>query len=227
MMFFAIYIKALCGYEFITTIMLSGISFLVISLFMKKDRESRLAMVRIIFLIGIVSLFAFFIALITHASIRGDSLKEGLISIYQRDVLRRTFGGNAADFDPRYRASIHASAFDVLNIYIFQWEREILFGINGQKVFPFLCFSALLISLYYLIRPKLAKLPLIVMYIIFFSASASWYVLGKSHSYIHVAFNYVLWYFGFIQFSIFALLKFIKDHFPYRTKIIKEFIDSL
>lgn len=227
LIFLSVYIKALCGYEFITTIMLSGISFFVISFFMEKDKVFRVSMIRNILLVGVVSLAAFSLALITHASIRGDSLSQGLISIYERDVLRRTFGGNAADFDPRYQTSIQASSLDVLNIYIFKWEKDVLFGINGRKVFPFLFFSSLIISFYYLFKKELTKIPMIFMFGMFFLASASWYVLGKSHSHIHVAFNYVLWYFGFIQFTIFALIKFIKDHFPHQPKIIKEFIDSL
>ena len=47
------------------------------------------------------------------------------------------------------------------------------------------------------------------MFIVFLCTTLSWFVLGKAHSYIHTHMNYVLWYFGFVQISIYIIIKFI------------------
>jgi hypothetical protein len=44
--------------------------------------------------------------------------------------------------------------------------------------------------------------------IVSFLTCTSWFILGKSHSFIHVHMNYVLWYFGSVQVSLYIVLKF-------------------
>ncbi len=225
--FLAVLFKSLCSNDYITTVMLSGISFLVISFFMEKNRESRVKIIKVTLIVGVVALLAFCLSLIIHASIRGETIGEGLVSIYQRDILRRTIGGNPDDFDPKYRSSIRASVWNVLWIYIFDWHTDVIAGVPGRRWFPILFFASLAGSLVYIFDKSKRNYTFTAMFIMFFAASSSFYILGKSHSYIHVAFNYVLWYFGFAQFLFFMLIKLLKDYFPTRAKLIRDFTESL
>lgn len=46
----------------------------------------------------------------------------------------------------------------------------------------------------------------LILYFLSALCTLSWYVLGKSHSLIHTYMNYGLWYFGFVQMLIYALV---------------------
>lgn len=47
----------------------------------------------------------------------------------------------------------------------------------------------------------------VVFYFVSLLVSASWFILGKGHSYIHTSLNFVMWYFGFVQFCIYIIIK--------------------
>ena len=53
---------------------------------------------------------------------------------------------------------------------------------------------------------KKIKIDLIMMYIVSFFTTLSWFVLAKSHSYVHIHLNYVLWYFGFVQICLYVIV---------------------
>lgn len=98
--------KCLCGYEYITVIMMSSILFLLSDLLMqlmKKEKKQVLLLPRTIFFMGCVALLGFAFAICIHAGIRGNgNLVEGIKDIILQDVLRRTLGGNINEFSSIY-----------------------------------------------------------------------------------------------------------------------------
>lgn len=46
----------------------------------------------------------------------------------------------------------------------------------------------------------------IVLLVLSMMATLSWIVLAKSHSYIHIHMNFVLWYFGYVQMCMYLIV---------------------
>lgn len=218
LMFFSVLIKCLCGYEYITTIMLAGIQFLIVDFckaYFDKDEQKMKLLFKTIFILGIMALAGFFGAILLHANIRGDgSIINGVKNIYERDVLRRTLGGDPEKFPAvmfenwflveEYSNSLYASIWEVIHRY-FSFPTEIITGIAGN-LFPTLVLIPIVIFVYNFCK-KSEKIELPSMYICFFITSISWYVLGKSHSYEHAHINFVMWYFGFIQICLYTICR--------------------
>ena len=211
--FFAILIKCLCGYEYITVIMLAEVAFPLIDLFVsliEKDKKKSVLIFRTIFVMGVVSVAGFVLALLIHANLRGEgNIIEGLKSIYDQDVLRRTLGGHFENFTYRdtsdlFKASFEASIPKVFILYQF-FNTEIISGISG-KLFVLIEFLPLLIFIYRFREGRLNKKD-VIAYFVFGVTCVSWFILGKSHSYIHTPLNFVLWYFGFVQICFYVILK--------------------
>lgn len=204
--FASITIKCLCGYEYISTIMLGMISFLLIDFclsFTSKSNSSPKLLLNTIIIMGILALFGFVIALLLHAILRGDGdIISGLKDIYNQDVLRRTIGADTKDWPEVYWDSFNASIGDTLKKY-FDFSTEIITGLSGN-LFPLLCLIPICIFLYDLLFSKV-NWELLIMYIIFLLAPLSWFILAKAHSYIHTHMNFVLWYFGFVQICFYII----------------------
>ena len=201
-----ILIKCLCGYEYISTIMLGSVQFLLadlaINLMANKPKQVKQTFLTIFF-IGILSMAGFMTAICIHAVLKGDGdIAIGIKNIYEQDVLRRTFGGSMNDFGYGYLDSFNASIYETLRIY-FHFDTEIITGLSGN-LFPLLCIIPifLFISEY---KKEKNNIELIVIYSVCFITSVSWFVLAKAHSYIHTHMNYVLWYFGYIQVCIYVI----------------------
>ncbi len=206
--FLSIFIKSLCGYEYLSVIMLSMIAFMSSELFIditKKNWNSSCRRAKSIFFMGICALVGFGVALLLHARIRGNgNILDGLNLIYKQDVLRRTLGGHVEDFDPVYMKSLQASVIDVLKIYFNNWFTEIISCISG-RYFGFLILMPLIIFMYRTVKGKL-EMQKVFLYFIFLVTCTSWFVLGKAHSYLHAHINYVLWYFGYIQVCFYIII---------------------
>lgn len=210
----SILIKCLCGYEYISTIMLATISFLLVDLVNSLILKDKLQLKRVfksIIIMGIMCLLGFVSAIGIHAFLRGDgNIINGINSIIQNDLFKRTNGGNLNDFDVVYWPSLNASIWEVLCKY-FHFNTSILSGISGN-LFPLLALLPVIIFVY---NYRLKKLDIkdLIFYIIFFLVSVSWYILAKSHSFIHTHMNYVLWYFGYVQICIYIIIKQIIKYF--------------
>lgn len=205
--FLAILGKCLCGYEYISNVMMGLISFLLVDFFvavLNHDRRKSRLLFRTILIIGTVALAGFFVALCIHAPLKGDgSVLEGIKAIIKEDVLRRTSGGNLNELEPIYWMSVNASVWETFSKY-FHFPTEIIIGVAGN-LFPILCLIPLSIFAYE-VRSRKLNYETVVMYFVFFLTSASWLCLAKGHSYIHTHMNYVLWYFGFIQICFYIIL---------------------
>ena len=203
--FLAILVKSACGYEYITAVMLSSIMFLVVEwiVAIKKDKQKSKLLFRTILMIGIMSLLGFVVAISVHSFMRGDgNILTGFNTIYQEDVLRRTFG-SAADFPEVFAPSLNASIFDVMLIYL----------TRSSGVFAFfLLITSTAILIY---KQRIKRHPLNAdfwLLVVSFLTCISWFVLGKSHSYIHTGMNYVMWYMGFIQVGSYIVVKFMLEY---------------
>lgn len=207
LIFASILIKCLCGYEYITSIMLMTISFFIVDLFTCKKEQRKQIFITIL-IVGVSCLAAFILALLIHANLRGNgNILEGIKQIYENDIVRRTLNLPGSDkFDQTvFGNSIKASIFDTINKY-FVWNTNIIFGISGE-FFKLLIFSSFIFAIYDVIEKSKTSKRNLAMYVIFLITTLSWYVLGKSHSYIHVHLNYVLWYFGFVQICLYIVFK--------------------
>jgi hypothetical protein len=208
MFFFALLIRALCGYEYISAIMMGGILFPVVEWISERDKQKKREAFFSILWIGISSLAGFVVALCIHAFIRGGgNLFAGMELIYKNDILRRTLGGNPADFDEVYRKSLEASIFDSIGRTI-NFRAEILFGIPAKLSKLLFILPALLLGFEYFESGKV-NIEKVTLYIFAALTALSWYVLGKSHTYIHAGFSYILWYFGFIEVCFYVILDFV------------------
>jgi hypothetical protein len=214
--FLYVMIKSMCGYEYITVVMLLLICFLLAdglaAIANKMEKRTILTIFRTIFGIGCCALLGFAVALCVHGYLRGEgNIGVGLKDIYEQDVLRRTLGGNPDNFDASLTDSLTASIPSVLLKYFdFKnnwYATDFLVGISGA-VFPFLCLASCILCLigrlFHIIDQKEG-----LLYFLLFITCISWYVLGKSHSAVHTHLNFVLWYFGYIQMVLYVMVKYI------------------
>ena len=207
----SIFIKCLCGYEYITSIMLMTIAFLLIDFVVAKTKEERKEIFKTIIITGIACLLAFGIALLLHSILRGNgNILEGIKSIYKEDILRRTIiPANTADFPEVYAKSLQAGVIETIAKY-FTWHTDIILGIGGEY-FRIMFVMVIAIIIYNIVKKDRNAYRDLTMFIVFLATTISWYILGKSHSYIHTTMNYVLWYFGFVQICLYIIIKFIAE----------------
>lgn len=207
MAFVTIFAKSLCGYEYMTTVMLGLISFLLVDLIVewcKGDKNRAKLLFRTTFIVGVMALMGFVIAITLHATIRGEgSIVAGIKSIIERDVLRRVGGGSLNDFAEEYWESLNASKWEALKMY-FHFPSDVIAGIDANQ-FPLMCLLPVVIFIYDYIKGRL-NIKNVTMYVVFFLTSISWHIMAKSHSYYHPNMNYILWYFGYVQICLYVIL---------------------
>lgn len=205
--FIAIAGKCLCGYEYISTVMLGLISFLLVDLTVaavKKDKEKLLLIFRTIFILGLAALAGFMSALCIHASLGGQrDVLTGIRQIYEDVILRRTVGADYNNFGEVYWESFNASVWETMCKY-FHFSTEIITGLSGN-LFPVLCLVPLCIF-FYRYKMGTTDVEMIAVYVVFFLTSVSWFCLAKSHSAAHTHMNYVLWYFGYVQTCLYVIV---------------------
>lgn len=206
--FVAIAGKSLCGYEYLSVIMMGLIAFLLVDLLMAmiaKDRQKAILLFRTIFIIGTAAVLGFIAAICIHAVLQTDgSILEGMHDIFAQVVLKRTSGTDLNTFVEGDWESLNASVWETFCKY-FHFSTEIIVGVDGN-LFPLLCILPVCIFVYEF-KKKCLNVELAAMYVVFFLTSASWFCLAKAHSYIHTHMNFVLWYFGFIQISIYIIVR--------------------
>ena len=215
--FLSIMVKCMCGYEYISVIMMGLIIFLLVDFIgaiVSKDTKKARLIFRTTLIIGIFAVLGFIGAICMHANLKGNGdILLGIKEIIKKDVLRRTSGADLNEYNPDYWPAFNASVLEVLLTY-FRFSTEIIPGIGGN-LFPLLSVVpiAIFINDY---RKKEIKWENLTFYILSFFASTSWFILAKSHSYDHTQMNYVLWYFGFIQICIYIIcdkfLRLVNNH---------------
>lgn len=228
LMFFAILIKCLCSYEYITDIMLASVVWLLADMIndiIKNKKDNKLFLYfRTIFALGCVELAGFFSAICIHAQVHGQgNLILGIKNIIET-VRIRTLGGNLnSSIIEDIKESFNVSGWEVFRTYFhFNTEivhSEIISGIAGE-LFPLLCIIPIIIFIYNYKKEKI-DWNVAALYVLLFITCTSWYILGKQHSYCHRHLNYVLWYFGYIQICFYIILREIITFFN-KGKGVKE-----
>ncbi|MFC3867824.1 hypothetical protein [Helicobacter equorum] len=209
----AIALRASMSYEFITSIILFSLSPFIISFIygLLSRTESTPPFVSIAqgraFEYGlgflILACVGFMVVFIIHTYIRGNGdLYIGFMDIYQHDFLRRMIGGDSKEFDPVYANSLNASALDVITIYI----------TTGTKLFLILFWISVFVC--FVETNKVYRSFYIALIVCFALPALSWFIFGKSHSFIHRHFCFILWYLGF-----WASIWYVPLHYFYRKKI--------
>ncbi len=213
--FLMILAKSLCGYEYLSTIMVGMVLFPcaeLISAFVQKNHAQSRRLFSLVLLLGVGAMAGFAAAISIHAILRGEGdLAAGFSSIWSEDVLHRTMGGRLSEFGPEEWESLQASVWQVFCTY-FHFDTQILTGVDGY-LFPVLAFlpGVLLLRRSKRVKEEGVSDPELVrewaLYGLSFAASVSWFILAKSHSQMHTHMNYVLWYFGFVQICFYLMLR--------------------
>lgn len=209
LIFLSIFIKCLCGYEYITVIMLATIMFMLYDLIFEKNKEKKKEIFKTIFTVGITALLGFMCSFLIHSYLRGNSnLIEGIKTIYKEDVERRalTFS-DGSSFNGVLLESIKTSPLTILRGYFF-FSTNIITGIHGSLFGGLFKFSILVFIFSFILKIK-DSVKKLVLYLLSFITCISWFILASPHSYIHPHMNYVLWYFGFIQIMLYVIIDFI------------------
>ena len=188
-------LKCGCGYEYVSNVMLGPVFFpLAAWLCAVKEKNERAGRCfRILFGTAAASLGGFALTILLHAYLRVGDIYGGLIDILYCDVLRRTVG------DPVLASgeTVSVSAASVLLRY---W----LFSVTGLLASG--CFLA---DLVLMLRGGKGKKLFrdTILLILGVLATSSWFVLAKSHSYIHTHLNGVLFYLPYMPIAVYLLVK--------------------
>lgn len=205
---FAVFVKSLCGYEYLSAIMIIAVIPIILDFFKTKKRIEKIEAIKNFLKISIVMVVGFMLAFIIHANMRGNgNIIDGAKDIYRQDVERRLSVGKYYNEDVAIlNESKKISTVEVLKKYI-SFETPLLIGLIGGGSFTLILVASFLFLVSDLLKDcKKIKFDLI-LWLLMLAAPLSWYILAKPHSYIHTHVNYVLWYFGFIQVSLYVIVK--------------------
>lgn len=205
LLFLAFAFRFSTGYEFLTAVVLSAAAMPLIfksnqALFDSGRRA--LSKLFIPFSVMLNGALAFIAVLIIHSSVRGEgSIFAGLDEIWREDVLRRTYGDPGA-FDPVYGPSLEASPVYVVARYVGFWKTPVTSVPIGDWInlglppgsLIWVIAALLFLSVFAYRKGFRFSFEQIWLLIISFSAPLSWFILAKSHSFIHTHINYLLWY---------------------------------
>jgi uncharacterized membrane protein YqaE (UPF0057 family) len=198
----AMFLKSASNYEYITTVtMLAMATFLVVPFF-DAGRRPDLVMATAV---GLACVVGFAAALVMHAGARGDSILDGLVTIYTEDISRRTYG-DASHYSGETRESLEATPLDVLRMYFFDSYPSKREMIVPGKLFLFM----IGFSMFGLLHKALRRHPFfwrdMNLLMVFFLVPASWFILAKGHSFTQTHINIILWYFGFMPALVFSTI---------------------
>lgn len=201
--FLSIFLKCLCGYEYLSSVMLAGIMFILVEWICKK--EQRKTLMKGIFLIGICCILGFCLAYLYHAYIYGyEDILNGLKKM-QVDLIQRRTYGNADNYSESLRDSLNASVWAVIVKYFSE-------RLDGKIMLLMVVFTCLSLA-YQRIYLKRSNRFEISMFFVSLLIPLSWLVLAKGHSYIHTHMNFVLFYMGWVQSCVYILCKvFLEAH---------------
>lgn len=202
LLFLSVLLKCLCGFEYITVIFAMVALMPIISFLTSHNKPKRGDLNRILLSIS-ACVLGFVSAILIQGVVTGQGdLIGGLKQFYSNVAAKRVAGGFSDD--EIFQASLQASPSDVLSSY-FDWGTDILTGIPGN-LFRVLFFSSLTLDIIGVVLGRKKSWQKLVIFALIFAANASWFILASPHSYIHHHMNYVLWYFGFIQFCFYLIV---------------------
>jgi hypothetical protein len=199
----AIFLKCLTGYEYLSSIVLFSLAIFVIDPFLPTPRYQRSDAIKTILILSVLSVTGFVCALLIHASMRADTMMEGLRFTLQQDAVKYT----SIAADGGLARSAEVPLMNLLRTYVLDWHTPVVLWANYQFVFATLIVLALLSLVYQYLTSNIARHRDAVLIVVMLTAPLSWFVLMRGHSVIHAHLNYVLWYFGFIPSLLFVALR--------------------
>ena len=239
LVFISVFVKCIVnGFEYITTTLIMMVVPLVYYSILDRVRIRQ-------FLKGILAaMLGSFLAVLLSLMILSFqiiSVKGSMLAAFEHIVfslMKRTHG-NASDFPDIYTASQSAGTIDVVITYL----RGTFFDVNNylttsspfvsrflfeiRYLYLIVLFLVMSIFVFYRrnnnISTKQRQRSIALIFATCFSilAPLSWYVIFKSHSFIHPHINYILWQmpFTFFGFAVCGLAA--KSVFPDFTRLVK------
>lgn len=202
LIYISIFVKCLCGYEFLSSIMISEVMFIICDFVICKQKRKQLF--KTFAAVSAISLSAFAAALMIHAYMYGGSegILSGLSEIFKEIVQKRTYG-SADNFEQILSDSLNSGVFTVLAKYF-------TFEVLGKVISVVTVITAALV-LYKAITRQDEYIMQAVLFVLSLLSPLSWLILAKSHSYVHVSLNIVLFGLGYMQVCGYILIKQIAD----------------
>lgn len=196
--FFTVFIRTACGFEFISSILIS-IEIPVIFYAIGEKWNSKRYLYRSLF-IGVGGLLAFIatfcINMWQKVMYFGDF--NAALEEMKYNISKRT-GAFNVELAPDYQNSLEQPLLKIVDTYLRGGSSLVLdYRMAELILFLIILTSCLLISPKYTpsIEEKRNKLaPLAIVTYISLLAPFSWMILAKGHSVIHPHINYILWYF--------------------------------
>lgn len=205
--FFLVLIKCLCGFEYITAVLVGMMLFPFCEAVVHRpwDRRQWAGLV----VLGTAGCAGLFIALLALGVLLADgSLLTGLQQVWQLAAERTLWPAETAG-GPSHGGNINSVKIllDYLRLFS-RSSKEIILGVrsNGFRALPVVCLMIFAVEAF----QKRIDQRKWILYLTSFAAAASWFMLAKTHSYIHIGINDVLWYLGYIQMTFYIILSFIR-----------------
>ena len=183
--FLSLLVRFLCGYEYVSTILIAAfIPFVYVSV---RDRRplSRFIIEGIRW--SVLSISALITAFLIHAIAYSGNLAQGLALIV-KDAKKRTSGLPGVS---ETMESINASRWHILHRYFFEWRQVGPFSFHVSFTTGILVFSTC--SLYLCQQPERRGKALGYSFFFSWLAPLSWLILAKQHSFMHPHLIFVLW----------------------------------
>jgi hypothetical protein len=183
----AVFAKSLCGYEFITTVIVAAMIGCLLN--MRDDAGYPFRNIVDMAWVALSGIAGFILAMIVHGA------KLGFAVIVDRAIERTSGAGSSLDdgLDVGYFASVssvlrtYLGANDYTNIRNFA---AVLGFLGAIAVVAFLDrqFS------WFLGEDRKKLRALAFAYLVSFAAPLSWFILAKAHSFAHVPIDFILWF---------------------------------
>lgn len=207
MVFMAVFLKSLNGYEYMSTVLLAMITPIIYYAIISDWTWEKY--VQRTLLTGFAGLFGFIFAFLIHLGqlfISTQDIFKAFGLIYAKATIRTFVDPNSLGLDSVYLASAKADITTVLLQYL---GGHFLYG-RFKFIIPiFIIMLVSLAGLYFIKKTKISVLErkqlIALLVTTWFSilAPLSWFILGKGHSFIHTQLNYVLWY---VPYMIYGFL---------------------
>ena len=199
----AVTLKCFVNYEYLTCVaVLAAAVFMVGPYFDPRRPDPRPDFVMAATVMA-VCVSGFVVAFLIHAGTRGDTLIEGIRSMYEQDIARRTYG-DASRFTGEAAESLRASPLDVFRIYLFEWPERRRMIIPG-KVFLAMLAVALAGLAWMFVARRPERFRNFWLLSVYAFVPFSWYLFAKGHSYTQTHINFVVLYIGFLPALIYVV----------------------
>ena len=194
--FLAVLLKCLCGYEYLSTVILFAAAPCVVAIAVPVRAIAARPAALWCAAACVLGACAFAVALVCQSPLKAPTVWQGVLTIVEQDALRRTQGDPSAfSADGDAVSSLSQTTWSVVWRYVFQWRTDLLAGIPGTA-FGYLLVAAAAVAVGRAVVARSDRWRHGVMLGAFVVPAVSWYVLGKGHSARHYHMNYVLWYMG-------------------------------